>query len=60
MAKPCAAGDVGDQALAEFLARGYTGQNALEIVLGIGTYTMSTLFNRLTGAPVDAELAAFA
>jgi len=31
-------------------------QNALEVVLGIGTYTMSTLANRLTGAPVDDQL----
>jgi AhpD family alkylhydroperoxidase len=54
------AGDVGDQALRDFLARGYTSQNALEVVLGIGTYTMSTLANRLTGAPVDDELAAYA
>ena len=54
------AGDVGDQALRDFLARGYTTQNALEIVLGIGTYTMSTLANRLTGAPVDDQLAAYA
>ena len=54
------AGDVGDEALGEFLAHGYTSQNALEIVLGIGTYTMSTLANRLTGAPVDDQLAAFA
>jgi AhpD family alkylhydroperoxidase len=54
------AGDVGDQALREFLARGYTTQNALEVVLGIGTYTMSTLANRLTGAPVDDQLAAYA
>jgi AhpD family alkylhydroperoxidase len=45
------AGDVGDHALRAFLASGYTGQNALEVVLGIGTYTMSTLANRLTGAP---------
>ena len=51
------AGDVGDQALRDFLARGYTTQNALEVVLGIGTYTMSTLANRLTGAPVDDQLA---
>jgi AhpD family alkylhydroperoxidase len=53
-------GDVGEQALREFLAQGYTSQNALEVVLGIGTYTMSTLANRLTGAPVDDQLAAFA
>jgi alkylhydroperoxidase family enzyme len=47
-------------ALRDFLAQGYTRQNALEVVLGIGTYTMSTLANRLTGAPVDDQLAAFA
>ena len=54
------AGDVGDQALRDFLGHGYTTRNALEVVLGIGTYTMSTLANRLTGAPVDDQLAAFA
>jgi AhpD family alkylhydroperoxidase len=54
------AGDVGDEALQSFLASGYTRQNALEVVLGIGTYTMSTLANRLTGAPVDDPLRGFA
>ena len=54
------AGDVGDEALQVFLTSGYTSQNALEVVLGIGTYTMYTLANRLTGAPVDPQLAAFA
>ena len=54
------AGDVGDLALRDFLAAGYTTQNALEVVLGVGTYTMSTLANRLTGAPVDDQLAAYA
>ena len=54
------AGDVGDQAMQDFLAAGYTTQNALEVVLGVGTYTMSTLANRLTGAPVDDQLAAYA
>jgi ribosomal-protein-alanine N-acetyltransferase len=54
------AGDVGDQSLQDFLTAGYTTQNALEVVLGIGTYTMSTLANRLTGAPVDDQLAAYA
>ena len=54
------AGDVGDQALRDFLAHGYTSQNALEVTLGIGTYTMSTLANRLTGAPLDHQLSAFA
>jgi len=54
------AGDVGDAALQAFLASGYTRQNALEVVLGIGTFTMSTLANRLTGAPLDEALSAFA
>jgi len=49
-----------DDALRAFLASGYTRQNALEVVLGIGTYTMSTLANRLTGAPLDDQLSAFA
>ncbi len=54
------AGDVGDDALQAFLASSYTRQNALEVVLGIGTYTMSTLANRLTDAPLDGQLSAFA
>jgi AhpD family alkylhydroperoxidase len=54
------AGQVGDEAMHAFLASGYTTRNALEVVLGIGTYTMSTLANRLTGAPVDEQLSAFA
>ncbi len=33
--------------LTAFLAAGYTHRNALEVVLGIGTYTMSTFANRL-------------
>ncbi|MGA4849614.1 carboxymuconolactone decarboxylase family protein [Streptomyces sp. G5(2025)] len=44
------AGGVGDEELAAFLAHGHTERNALEVVLGIGTYTMSTLANRLTRA----------
>jgi AhpD family alkylhydroperoxidase len=53
------AGDVGEPALGAFLGHGYTERNALEVVLGIGTYTMSTLANRLTGAPVDDALREF-
>jgi AhpD family alkylhydroperoxidase len=53
-------GDVGDEALQAFFAHGYTPQNALDVVLGIGTYTLSTLANRLTGAPVDEQLLPFA
>lgn len=44
------AGGVGDEELTAFLAHGHTERNALEVVLGIGTYTMSTLANRLTRA----------
>lgn len=55
-----AAGAVSQESLAAFLGHGYTAQNALEVVLGIGTYTMSTLANRLTGAPLDEQFRAFA
>jgi alkylhydroperoxidase family enzyme len=54
------AGEAGEESLAEFLGHGFTRRNALEVVLGIGAYTLSTLANRLTGAPVDEELRAFA
>ncbi|MEV0096436.1 carboxymuconolactone decarboxylase family protein [Streptomyces sp. NPDC050738] len=54
------AGEVSPEALQAFFDHGYTHQNALEVVLGIGTYTLSTLANRLTGAPVDDQLKAFA
>ncbi|MFI6074948.1 carboxymuconolactone decarboxylase family protein [Actinoplanes sp. NPDC051343] len=40
-------GEVPDEEIEEFLAAGYTTRNALEVVLGIGTYTMSTFANRL-------------
>jgi AhpD family alkylhydroperoxidase len=54
------AGAVSDAALRAFLAHGYTSQNALEVVLGIGAYTMSTLANRLTRASLDDQLLPFA
>ncbi|MFC8271327.1 carboxymuconolactone decarboxylase family protein [Streptomyces sp. NPDC057271] len=43
-----ASGAVSDEELERFLGFGYTRQNALEVVLGIGAYTLSTLANRLT------------
>ncbi|MFD3943042.1 carboxymuconolactone decarboxylase family protein [Streptomyces sp. NPDC058579] len=43
-----AAGAVSDEELEKFFGWGYTRQNALEVVLGIGAYTLSTLANRLT------------
>jgi AhpD family alkylhydroperoxidase len=51
------AGGVPDEAVRAFLAHGFTTRNALEVVLGIGTYTMSTFANRLTGAPMDEQFA---
>ncbi|MEV8569708.1 carboxymuconolactone decarboxylase family protein [Streptomyces sp. NPDC051322] len=54
------AGAVDDATLRAFLGHGYTPQNALEVVLGIGAYTTSTLANRLLDAPVDDQLKAFA
>ena len=54
------AGAVSDDQLKTFNKNGYTTQNALEVVLGIGAYTMSSLANRMTRSPVDEQLAAFA
>jgi alkylhydroperoxidase family enzyme len=50
-----ATGDVQGKALEAFLAQGFTQRNALEVVLGIGAYTMSTLANRMTAAPLTAS-----
>ncbi|MDA3649972.1 carboxymuconolactone decarboxylase family protein [Saccharopolyspora indica] len=54
------AGAVETEELRAFLAHGYTRQNALEVVLGIGAYTTSTLANRLVDAPLDEQLEPFA
>jgi AhpD family alkylhydroperoxidase len=43
-------GDVDDIIFASFLEAGYDRAQALEVVLGVGTYTMTTLANRLTQA----------
>lgn len=43
-------GAVTDEELAAFASHGYTRRNALEVVLGIGAYTLSTFANRLTRA----------
>jgi AhpD family alkylhydroperoxidase len=55
-----AAGGVGEARVAQFLAHGYTRQQALEVVLGIGAYTLSTMANRLTDAPLDEPLRDYA
>lgn len=53
-------GDVPDDAMKAFLDAGFTTRQALEVVLGIGTYTMSTIANRLTRAPLDEPMSSFA
>ena len=53
-------GDVSDQAWARFRAAGYDHAQALEVVLGVAAYTLSTYANRLTQAPLDAAFQAFA
>nr|WES10795.1 carboxymuconolactone decarboxylase family protein [Streptomyces sp.] len=55
-----AAGGVSDERIREFLAFGFTARNALEVVLGIGAYTLSTFANRLIDAPLDPPMAALA
>jgi AhpD family alkylhydroperoxidase len=53
-------GGVTDAELRSFLDAGFSKQQALDVVLGVGTYTLSTSANRLTRAPVDAPLQPFA
>ncbi len=53
-------GAVPDPAMTAFLAAGYTAENALDVVLGIATYTLSTFANRLTGASLDEPFRAWA
>lgn len=53
-------GAVPDEAVRAFLDAGYRRQQALDVVLGVGTYTISTFANRLTDAPLDPPLARYA
>lgn len=53
-------GEVPDDALAAFVAAGFTTRQALEVMLGIGAYTLSTFANRLTRAPLDEPMTPFA
>jgi uncharacterized peroxidase-related enzyme len=45
-------GDVGDDAWRQFLAAGFDRAAALEVVMGVATYTLTTFANRLTQAPL--------
>lgn len=46
-------GDVSDAAWQQFLAAGFDRVAALEIVVGVAAYTLTTFANRLTQAPLD-------
>ena len=46
-------GDVSDAAWQQFLAAGFERAAALEVVLGVAAYTLTTFANRLTQAPLD-------
>lgn len=52
-------GDVPDAERAAFAEAGYSARQALDVVVGIATYTLSTLANRLTRAPLDGFLEPF-
>ena len=52
-------GEAGEEERQRFHAAGYSRSQALEVVLGIATYTLSTFANRLVGAQVDPALTAF-
>jgi AhpD family alkylhydroperoxidase len=54
------AGEVPEDDLAAFVAAGFTTRQALEVMLGIGAYTLSTFANRLTRAPLDEPMTPFA
>ncbi|MGC4768135.1 carboxymuconolactone decarboxylase family protein [Micromonospora sp. DT44] len=53
-------GAVSDDDLDAFLAAGHEPRHALDVVFGVGAYTISTFANRLTRAPLDPPLAAHA
>ncbi|WP_233601049.1 MULTISPECIES: hypothetical protein [Micromonospora] len=53
-------GAVPDADFDAFLVAGWQPRHALDVVLGVGTYTIPTFADRLTAAPIDAPLAAYA
>ena len=46
-------GDVPNQEWQQFLAAGFDRAAALEVVVGVAAYTLTTFANRLTEAPLD-------
>ncbi len=53
-------GHVSEQGWQRFEQAGFTPAQALEVVLGVGAYVLSTLLNIVTDAPVDPAFASFA
>ena len=53
-------GAVSDEALASFKAKGYTDQQALEVVLGVSLATLCNFANNLAKPPINPELKPFA
>ncbi len=49
-------GAVPPDALDAFESAGFTGEQALDVIVGIAAYTLSTFANRLTRAPLDGGL----
>ena len=52
-------GHVEERELRAFEAAGFGEQEALDVVLGVGVYVLSTLSNVVTGAELDAPFSAF-
>jgi uncharacterized peroxidase-related enzyme len=53
-------GRVGAPVWERFVAAGFTHAQALDVLLGVGVYLLSTLGNNLTGVELDAAFATFA
>lgn len=53
-------GRVAPETLAAFERAGFDAQNALDVILGVGVYVLSTLVNVVSAAPLDPAFAAFA
>jgi alkylhydroperoxidase family enzyme len=56
----CERGSVRAGTWERFERAGFTPEQALEVVLGVGAYVLSTLLNILVEAPLDAAFAPFA
>ena len=53
-------GHIGDDKLSQFLERGYTKRQALEVLTGIATKTLSNFTNALAHTELDEPVKAFA